>query len=174
MWISPLCLAIGFVSESAVERVFTTALAMHTVLTGALATSCWPRALEPFSAPVAKVSNIMLFLSLLIIASEKSAFSQRGRASFNWYCANIGFVALVMSSMLLGPVMGLAGMTNAANTFAVLYVVDKYAEYHLSREWNGWVLVLLVSVAVWQGSLFLSQHPQHLASMLALSPPLAL
>ena len=179
VWISPLCLAIGFTSESAVERVFTTALAMHAVLTCALVTQCWPPALEPFSAPVAKVSNIMLFLSLLIIASEHSDFSCRDlgngrhRRGFNWLSANLAFVALVLSSMLIGPVLGLEGMTNAANTFAVLYVLNKYAEFHLSSDWNGWVLVLLVSVIVWQGSLFLSQHPQHLASMLSLSPPLA-
>ena len=173
VWISPLCLMIGFASEIAVERVFTTALVLHTLLTTALCTGHWPPSLEPFSAPVAKISNVMLFLSLLIISSEHSSFSRRDRHSrrpVNWYFANIGFVALVAASMFLGPVLALEGMTNAANTFAILYALDKYAEFHLSRDWNGWVLVLLVSVAVWQGSLFLTQHPQHLASILHVSP----
>lgn len=164
---------IGFASEIAVERVFTTALVLHTLLTTALCTGHWPPSLEPFSAPVAKISNVMLFLSLLIISSEHSSFSRRDRHSrrpVNWYFANIGFVALVAASMFLGPVLALEGMTNAANTFAILYALDKYAEFHLSRDWNGWVLVLLVSVAVWQGSLFLTQHPQHLASILHVSP----
>ena len=169
VWISPLCVAFGFSSKSAVERVFVVALSMHTLVTSALIMLCWPAFLEPFSAAIAAISNVMLFLSLLIISSEHSHFCYR-RGRLKWYVANVGFVVLVSGSMFLGPVLGLAGMTNAANTFAVLYLLEKYAEFHMKRSWNGWVLVLVLSLAAWQGSLYLSQNPQHLVCMLSSLP----
>ena len=59
----------------------------------------------------------------------------------------------------------MTGMANASTTFTVLYLLDKYAEFHVEMRWNGWVLMLLLSLAAWRCSLFLHSHPQYVASV---------
>lgn len=64
-----------------------------------------------------------------------------------------------------GQTLGLIGMTNAATTFTCLFVLEKYVDFHTDSRWNGWVLVLLVSLAAWKGSLWLHENPGHIISM---------
>lgn len=60
----------------------------------------------------------------------------------------------------------LIGMANVATTFTALYILDKYAEWHFFQcRGNAWILLLLVSVAVWQGSLYLHNNPAFVASL---------
>ena len=172
VWAHPLCLCIGFNSEASCERVCLSSLVMHFGFMFAKATDAWPPQLEVFSAPLACVTNVMLFLSLLIICSwhyDRHRWGHKGTGGIDfWVLVNCAYFWLIVLSLFMGNVLGLQGSANAATTFAVLFAVDKYAEFHCAQEWNGWVLVLLLSLAAWQGSLWLMQHPQHLASMLML------
>ena len=61
--------------------------------------------------------------------------------------------------------MHLPGLANTAVTFTVLWLVEKYAELHLEAQWNGWVLLLLVSLIAYKGALWLHNHPVFVASM---------
>ena len=63
--------------------------------------------------------------------------------------------------------LGMGGLSNTAVTFLVLWIGEKVAEV----AWRGglkWVLLFAASLALWRTSLFLSEHPQWLASMLQL------
>ena len=175
VWAHPLCLCIGFNSAASCERVCLSSLVMHFGFMFAKATDAWPPQLEVFSAPLACITNIMLFLSLLIIGSwfyDRRRWAQEGTGGTGgnafWVAVNCAYVALVVLSLFMGNVLGLQGSANAATTFAVLFAVDKYAEFHCAKDWNSWVLMLFLSLAAWQASLWLMQHPQHLASMLSL------
>ena len=54
---------------------------------------------------------------------------------------------------------------NTATTFTVLWLVEKYAELHLEARWNGWFLLLLLSLSAYKGALWMHDHPAFVASM---------
>ena len=73
--------------------------------------------------------------------------------------------ALVLALNCAGQTLGLVGMANTSTTFTCLWLLDKYADFHMEMKWNGWVLLLLMSCAVWRASLWLHTHPGHIVSM---------
>ena len=72
-----------------------------------------------------------------------------------------------MSLLWAQNTVGLLGMANTTTTFFVLWCLEKYSDFHLDQRWNGWVLLLLLSLAAWRGSLWLHAHPGHIVSMFA-------
>lgn len=42
----------------------------------------------------------------------------------------------------------------------ILYLFDKYISWHVYVKWNLWVLVLLLSLMLWQIALHLHSHPE--------------
>merc|ERR1711907_135969 len=109
--------------------------------------------------------TIMLFLSLLIISSRN--YDGR-RGGHGWWAANALMVVLLLCASITGHTCGLMGMANTATTFAVLYALELYSEFHVERGWNGWVLILMISLAAWRGSLWLHAHPSYIVSMFTL------
>ena len=51
------------------------------------------------------------------------------------------------------------GLRNVSITFFVLYVLEKYVELHQELRWNGWVLILLISTAMYKAALWLHRNP---------------
>ena len=64
-----------------------------------------------------------------------------------------------------GWVCGVPGLANTATTFTVLWLVEKYAELHLEARWNGWFLLLFLSLSAYKGALWMHDHPAFVASM---------
>ena len=54
-------------------------------------------------------------------------------------------------------------LTNRASTRSF---ARRYAEFHLSRSYNVWLLVLGLSTLTWRISLYLHTHTHHVASLL--------
>lgn len=44
-------------------------------------------------------------------------------------------------------------------------LMNRYAEFHIERDWNVWVLMLTLSLSAWRASLSLHQHPEYIASL---------
>jgi hypothetical protein len=67
-----------------------------------------------------------------------------------------------------GLVLGLVGLTNTSCVFFVLWLVHKYGEFHREVGWNGWVLLLLLSLLAWRGALFLHVNPQYVSAFFSI------
>ena len=60
-----------------------------------------------------------------------------------------------------GESLGVPAMSNTADVFLCFWLMGHYAAVHLhDLQLNGWLLVLLVSLAVWRGALWLHTHPE--------------
>jgi hypothetical protein len=171
-----LCYVIGFESDSAMERCAVTSFVLLSSVGGArFLNTSWSLGghFAPFRSAVSVFGCIVLFLALLIMSSR---FYRRGersrliRTRFGidaYLFANIITLVLLLGFSAVGLVGGLPGMANTASVFLVLWSMEKYADLHLEQQWNGWVLVLAVSVAAWRAALWLHCRPDFTASLLA-------
>jgi len=154
-----LCWCIGFRSQRAIERV--TATSALLVLSHLGVRECLGRSvLGAFDSPLSVVGSLTLYLALLILSSLYYDRRAKRYAQLN---------ALAAAALLLGAgagwVCGAAGLANTACTFTALWVMEKYAELHMEARWNGWVLLLLMSLCAYKGALWLHANPAFVASM---------
>merc|ERR1712070_631844 len=117
--------------------------------------------MQPFSSAVSVVGNITLFLSLLILSSRY--YDYKGCRIY--LQANAIMLGFLLLALLLGNVYGLAGMANVSTTFFILWLMEKYTEWHLESRHNGWLLLLAASVSVYYCALWLHMHPHFIADM---------
>jgi len=66
---------------------------------------------------------------------------------------------------MIGNTYGMNGLANTSTTFLVIYSMEKYIEWYVEMEWNGWVLMLSISSFVYKTSLYLHQNPEFVASL---------
>jgi hypothetical protein len=161
-----LCYCVGFEDEDAMQRSAVTSFLLLCITGGARFlnnTFSLGGHFAPFRSAVSVFGGVVLFLALLIMSSRYYRHSTNGK---RYITVNLITLTLLLGFMLLGFVGGLPGMANTATVFLVLWLVEKYADVHLESEWNGWVLVLVLSVAAWRGALWLHSRPQFTASLL--------
>jgi len=154
-----LCWCVGFRSERAVERVTATStllLLCHM----ALRECCGNRVVGPFDSPLSVVGSLTLYLALLILSSLYYDRRKQRYAQLN---------ALTAAALMLGAgagwVCGALGLANTATTFTCLWILEKYTEVHMEAKWNGWVLLLLLSLCAYKGALHLHANPAFVASI---------
>lgn len=155
------CYFIGFDSNDALQRSAVTAailLVFFLILRILLGIS--PHYLAPFEPPVAVMGSIVLLLSLLIVSNRY--YFLRGD-KFQHY--NFIMMLALVFTILCGDTFQMRGMANTGKTFAALWLLRLYGEMHDYLNWNGWLLILVLSVAMWQISLYLHGHPEHIASL---------
>jgi len=46
-----------------------------------------------------------------------------------------------------------------------MYCMEKYVEWYIEMKWNGWVLTLSVSTAMYKMALWCHQNPEFVASL---------
>ena len=56
-------------------------------------------------------------------------------------------------------------MANTANTFLVLWGLEKYSEVHFSREFDVWFYVLVMAGIMYKAALWLHAHPTFVVSL---------
>jgi hypothetical protein len=176
VWVGPLCFAVGFTSDAAMHRIAAAALALVLSFCAATAAagSAPARWLAPFASAVSIFGTTNLFLSLLIMSSQyyaiDDASSSRGAAPSPytawWRWSNALMVGLLVGLNAAGHILGLEGMANTCASFTVLFALQKYGEFHLRARWNGWLLLLGLSLVTWRVSLFLHVHPEYVSSVL--------
>merc|ERR1712207_104770 len=96
---------------------------------------------SPFGSPVAVLGSMTLYLSLLICSSlyyrDNRDRRNRDRAIItSQYAIKNSLMALALCmGMGLGAICGIAGLTNTAITFCVLWLVEKYCKVHVENRW---------------------------------------
>lgn len=159
-----LCWCIGFTSKRAVERVVATSAL--TLVIGLSLRELGPRfalsreALGVFSSPLAVVGSLTLYLGLLITSSL-----YYDRRSGRYLARNMLTLGALLAGAAAGFVSGQEGLANTACTFVVLWTAEKYGELHCEAKWNGWVLLLVMSIATYRAALWMHDHPAFVASM---------
>jgi len=159
-----LCWVVGFHSKRAVERVCATSallLASHLAVREARGRA----ALGPFDSPLSVVGALTLYLALLIVSSLYYERGRRAEKRTRYALLNLATMAALLLGAAGGWVCGVPGLANTATTFTVLWLVEKYAELHLEARWNGWFLLLLLSLSAYKGALWMHDHPAFVASM---------
>lgn len=167
-----LCTGIGFRDDSTMERCAVTSFVLLSGMGGARflnASFSLGVHLAPFRSAVSVFGSIVFFLAMLIMSSRfyhpshRRGIGPSGRHPYLF----VNFVTLVtlLGFMAVGLVGGLPGMANTATVFMVLWLVEKYADFHVTSAWNGWVLVLVLSVATWRGALRLHSSPDFISSL---------
>ncbi len=68
-------------------------------------------------------------------------------------------IVTLIAFQYVGHVYHLTGMANVASVFVALYFAEKYVDIHQSLKLSPWVLIFVLSVAAWRGSLYLHSHP---------------
>eukprot|EP00041_Stephanoeca_diplocostata_P008561 m.126682 g.126682 ORF g.126682 m.126682 type:complete len:643 (-) comp17384_c0_seq1:1484-3412(-) len=164
VWAHPLCLVIGFDSSDSLQRCVPISALLSTALVFLrVSNTLDPVYLLPFTSAGTVMGNIVLLLGLLILSTW--SYFRREKSGKFWFF-NTLMILLLGGTQFAGLVLGLHGMANVATTFTALYILDKYAEWHLYHcKGNAWILLLLVSVSVWQGSLCLHNNPAFVASL---------
>ena len=159
--VGPLCLALGFEDVAAAYRVCFASFSLLLSFVAARIMNVTPAHMQPFSSAVAVMGSNMFFLSLLIIGSNGY---RRDRDRHYWIANGCMGVSL-LSFQLAGHVLGATGLANVSTVFTVLWLLERYAEFHLRRRFNSWLLILGASVVAWRGSLFLHMHPEYVVNL---------
>ena len=158
-----LCWYIGFEDENAIERVAVTSLSLlvgFTVLHWTV-TKGDPLLLAPFESACTIMGSITLFLALLIASSLHYSYPHYGN---NWKAKNALMLVLLVVGLFAGHVSGMHGLANTSTVFCVLWSVEKWVELHLDLRWNGWLLMLLLSLIMYKAALWLHDHPEFVVS----------
>lgn len=162
-----LCYVVGFSDDDAMERCAVTSFLLLASM-GCLRfvnTACgFGLHLVPFRAAVSVLGCVVLFLAMLIMSSR--LYREEGaRRRRTYLIANALMLTLLLGFMALGMVGGLPGMANTSVVFFVLWALEKYADFHMTAGFNGWVLVLVSSLVAWRSALALHSNPQFIASL---------
>lgn len=134
------------------------------------ARSAW---LQPFAPACTVLGALTLYLALLIVSSRYYyPYEAHGRSTqptkrLSYEFRNWVLVFCLLAGMLVGNLEGMPGLTNTATTFAVLWLMEKWCELHFECKWNTWLLVLALSIAVYNCALYLHLRPEFVASLFA-------
>lgn len=162
-----LCWCVGFDSQQAMERVAATStllLGCFFALRESAPLAGVPgRFVETFVAPVSVVGSLTLYLALLVTSSLYYRRSVEPRKRYGAF--NLVALCALLAGAAVGATSRMPGLYNTAATFLLLWIGEKYCELHLEAKWNGWLLVLVASVALYRAALAMHDHPEWLAAM---------
>eukprot|EP00878_Enallax_costatus_P016847 GHUV01017683.1.p1 GENE.GHUV01017683.1~~GHUV01017683.1.p1 ORF type:complete len:374 (+),score=63.61 GHUV01017683.1:651-1772(+) len=112
---------------------------------------------SPFELGVSVMGANCMFLAALC---QSSRYYAEGKA---YSLANLCFVLVAVGCVAVSAMLGLMSLRNTAVTYLALWASQKAVE--LALEKAAWVAMFAASLALWRGSLFLSTHPEWLASL---------
>ena len=157
---------VGFDSRDSVIRcsiISALILVAYIILRANGVQSCW---LYPFSSAISVLGANVHFLSLLIMTSHSFTFAN-GKSRF--YTMNFIMLMMLVTSQLAGLILGLESITNVSRTYWCIWILFQYSDFHLRLKFNGWILMLLLSMFVWRVSLWLHMHPKFIISLFTMS-----
>jgi len=162
---------IGFEDDAAVGNCVYVSVAFNTALVLAKFYHIDIKRFEMFQTPVLTMANVVLFLALLIHASDWRTYyeyyskSEDEKAKIYWK-HQLQMMGSLGTAMFVGTYYNYPAMTNTALVYSGLYALQKTAEYR--SLWSGKNIVLSVfglSVVGWRLALYLHQNPQIITGM---------
>jgi hypothetical protein len=121
-------------------------------------------ALDLFAGPVSVLGGIGYFLALLIASSRHYANVPR-RLPCHYWRSNAVMAASLTLAAGYGFTQGLAGLSNVAVTFGVLWVVEKGADVKFFKAPTQ-AVVFLGSVTAHHAAMWLPAHPDFVVKMI--------
>jgi hypothetical protein len=115
--------------------------------------------LHPFKSAISVFGSNMYFLCMLIQCESYGNDKLKYNVMMCVSLVVVGFCGLLL---------GLHSLVNVAITYFVLWVLMRYAFFHMEAHWNKWVLVLIFSCIFWKVSLYLHGHPEFVVSLFTL------
>lgn len=152
----PLLLMVGFKNEENALRCSFASFVLILLQTLLILFDVGAELFLPFASAVAVIGNNTYFMSLMILSFASEKYS-------GFFCVMMAISVLVLH--LTGQVLAIAGMANVSITYGVLWGMMKYGQFHLERNFNIWLLLLISSVAVWRLSLYLHLHPEYVTCL---------
>ena len=153
----PFRYAVGSSNEITMLQAASASFMVLVVWSGCAICGIDMSLLAPFQSPVSVLGSIMLFFSMLIMSNS---WCSRDRDLY--IRRNILLLVLIAASICVGSMYGMA---NTGTTFLVLWVLEKYCEQHVERDWNLWLSMLFDSLTLYFTAMWLHAHPSFIASM---------
>jgi hypothetical protein len=151
--VEQLCIFIGFDSEESAVRIsLTSFIVVASFLACKLLIPDMIVDLLPFTTGILVFGSHLHFLSLLILCQFYESLNIIMMLSLTTFCA-------------FGFIFSFQGIANTSITYAIIWLLIMYGNFHLKSELNPWVLLLLVSLFIWKISFYLHSHPDFVLAM---------
>eukprot|EP00667_Euglena_gracilis_P012179 EG_transcript_12487 len=149
-----LCWALGFEDGPTMLRAGAACFLLNVTFMGLRAFNVPADILKPFASGVGVICGVVYFLSLLIFSSRFS------RCSDEYWVRQLPMCFSLLLFILVGNAYHIRSVANTATTFAVLYCVEKYAEWASSLQWGPAAVCWFVgSFVLYFAAMYLHSHP---------------
>jgi hypothetical protein len=102
-----------------------------------------------FQLPIIVIGCILLSIGLLTVTSNYYGVVETDKLGQITYSQKqLVMMIHLLSCVLIGYGLGIAGLVNTGYVFSVLYLLELYIKLHLRKEWNKQILNVLILVAV--------------------------
>ena len=154
-----LCYVIGFSNQYNLYRCAIASIILQILFIGMKIFGVNVDIISLYQTPFVTFGSVVLHLALLIVSfkyyEDKKTYVLR----------QFLMVILLIFSLFIGSVWNLNGLFNTACTFAVLYLMEKYVEIHVESNWNGWILIFMISIFTYYSALYLHRNPKFIISL---------
>lgn len=145
---------VGFRDEQSMHNISCTSailLGVSIVTKACGISSMW---ISPFVLGLNVMGCITLCISQLIQSSW--LFTSR---KTDYVDRQLRMILTLSVCICAGLFLHMPSLLHTAYTFGILYLVDKYLDFHRMLEWSGWLAILVVSLVMWRVALWLSVNP---------------
>ncbi len=116
---------------------------------------------ELYKNPIQIFGTLLYYIGMLIISSKDYHI----REELSYVIRQVIFIFSILIFMLFGNILYFPFLINITFVFGILYFMQKVLEIS-SRVKNGaWLFVFIISLFLWQLSLYLHRHPEFIISL---------
>jgi len=116
-----------------------------------------------FQQPMSVMSTLVLFLSLLIYSSYYYDYS--GRNIHSYMQRQFLMVFFLIVYLYFGYTYSLDGLKNTSIVFLVLYLIEKYSDFHFVVEWRPEIFMFFISVFLYKAAMWLHNNREFVISL---------
>lgn len=157
-----LCYFVGFLNESDMYRVVSTSFCLMIFYIILRCLNINNQIIELYRSPIQIFGALTYFLGLLIISS---LYFHKINLTYNQ--RQIIFIISLILFIFSGLIFNMPSLTNTTYVFGVLYLMEKTVEIFHKIEGNIYVLILILSIALWIFSLYLHKHSEIIISIMS-------
>jgi len=156
-----LCVCIGFESDEVMFQCFITSFYMHMGFLMLKMQGFSNTFIRIFQQPCTVLGSVVLFIALLVMSSYHYEFKTSRNYGSTYASRQLLMLVFLFGYAYFGMVYGLAGMSNTALTFLVLYIMEKSSEVIKDM----WILLFGASVSGYFIAMYLYSHKEFVISL---------
>ena len=156
-----LCYFVGFLNKSDMYRVVSTSFCLMIFYIILRCLNINNQIIELYRSPIQIFGALTYFLGLLIISSLYF-----DKINLTYIQRQIIFIISLILVIFSGLIFNMPSLTNTTYVFGVLYLMEKTVEIFHKIEGNIYVLILILSIALWISSLYLHKHSEIIISIM--------